>query len=51
MSGRPTPSPIFLIFKEPAGLDSKESIPPDPKSIPGLLKMFTNMGSGAQRRN
>jgi hypothetical protein len=27
------------------GIDSKESIPSDWKSIPGLLKRFTNSGS------
>ncbi len=36
---------IFKRLRSP-GIDSEESIPPGWESIPGLLKRFTNTGSG-----
>ncbi len=39
---------LFLTYRalRGTGIDSKESIPPEWGSIPGLLKKFTNSGSG-----
>jgi hypothetical protein len=36
---------IFKFSRSP-GIDSEESTPPDWELIPGLLKRFTNTGSG-----
>ncbi len=44
------PEPQIVNFRGP-GIDSKESIPPDWESVPGLLKRSTNTGSGAAGRS